>query len=56
MREIWRGYFQELLNVVNENYMEEEPCVEGPVEEVSRREVEEALKCMKNGSAVGASG
>ena len=56
VREIWRRYFEELLNVENENRIEEEPCVEGPIEEVSRKEVEDALKCMKNGRASGPSG
>ena len=49
MRETWRVFFEELLNVKNENPIEEMPCVEGPIEEISRREVEQALKCMKNG-------
>ena len=44
-----------LLNVENENHIEEEPCMKGPIEEISWREVEEALKCMKNGRAGGPS-
>ena len=55
MREIWRRYLEELLNVENENQIEEEPCVEGPIEEIARKEVEEALKSMKTGRASGPS-
>ena len=53
MREIWRRYFEELLNNENENQIEEEPYVEEPIEEISRKEVEYALKCIKNGRAGG---
>ena len=34
VREIWRGYFEELLNVENENHIE---YVEGPTQQISRR-------------------
>ena len=49
MRNILRGYFDELTSVENENYFEEQPCVEELIQEILRREVEEALQCTKNG-------
>ena len=36
--------------------IEEEPCVEGPIKEITRREVEVALQCIENGRAGGLSG
>ena len=56
MRETWRGYFEEQLSVKKENYTEEELLVEGVIGEISQREVEETLKCVKNGRAGGPSG
>ena len=54
--ERWRGYFQELLNGENESEFGEERAVEGPLDIVTREEVEGALRCMKNGKAAGPSG
>ena len=56
VREIGRRYFEELRNVEYENQIEEESCVEGPIEEISRKEVVDELKCMKNGRVSGPSG
>ena len=56
VREVWRGYFEELLNVENESQVEEVPCVEGPVEEITLEEVGNALGKMKNRRAAGPSG
>ena len=51
--ERWRGYFQELQNGENECEFGEEGAVEGPLNVVTREEVEGALRGMKNGKAAG---
>ena len=38
--EMWRGYFQELLNGENECEFGEEGAVEGPLNVITREEVE----------------
>ena len=56
VREVWRKYFEDLLNVENENEVEEELQVEGPIDEISYEEVKDALQGMKNRKAAGPSG
>ena len=51
--EKWRCYFQELLNAENECEFGDEGVVEEPLNVVTREEVEEALRGMKNGKAAG---
>lgn len=49
IRERWREYFEELLNVENEQgELGEALLVVGPVELVSLQEVKEAIKRMKD--------
>ena len=53
----WREYFSNLLNVVNaREQLGEVPAVEGPVQEISREEVNKAIESMKKGKAAGCSG
>ena len=56
IRQRWKEYFNELLNVENPNEMEELECVEGPLHDVTMEEVEIALKSMKPNKAPGPSG
>lgn len=57
IKERWREYFNNLLNVENErDLLQECPPVEGPVQDVSEKEVHEAMKKMKTGKATGCSG
>ena len=56
IRERWRDYFSELLNVENESQMEEGERVEGPLQEITVEEVELALRAMKPNKAPGPSG
>ena len=52
-----REYFSNLLNVVNaREQLGEVPAVEGPVQEISREEVNKAIESMKKGKAAGCSG
>lgn len=49
IKERWKGYFVELLNVENDRGdLEEIPCREGPLDIISRDEMERALMKMKN--------
>src|SRR5260221_647398 len=53
----WKTYFEELLNVENDKGdLEESEQVEGPEMQISRKEVETALKHMKNNKAPGPPG
>ena len=52
INERWREYFSNLLNVENAR----EQLVEGPVHEISREEVKNAIERMKKGKAPGCSG
>ena len=52
----WRRHFQKLSNVENKNEVKELPRTEGPIEDVTREEVEQAVKAMKNRKAPGPSG
>lgn len=54
--ERWRTYFHQLLNDENESAFEEAEVVEGPIMDITKEEVERALKGMKNGKATGPSG
>ena len=56
IRQRWRDYFSELLNVENESEMEEGEAVEGPLHDITVEEVELALKAMKPNKAPGPSG
>ena len=48
------GYFEKLMNEENERIPTElRESIAGPIEEITRGEVEEALKKMKNGKATG---
>ena len=51
--ERWRGYFQELLNGENECEFGKEGAVQGPLNIVTREEVERASRGLKNGKAAG---
>ena len=52
----WRGYFQELLNGENECEFGKEGAVEGPLNIITWKEVEGALRGIKNSKAAGPSG
>ena len=54
--ERWREYFSELLNEQNEYQVDEEVKVEGPVKEITEKEVETAINAMKQGKAAGPTG
>ena len=57
IKERWREYFSNLLNVVNaREQLGEVPAVEGPVQEISREEVKKAVESRKKGKAAGCSG
>ena len=57
IKERWREYFSNLLNVENaREQLGEVPAVEGPVQEISREEVKKAIESMKKGKAAGCSG
>ena len=56
IRQRWKEYFNELLNVENPSEMEELESVEGPLQDVTMKEVEIALKSMKSNKAPGPSG
>ena len=57
IKERWREYFSNLLNVENvREQLGEVPAVEGPVHEISREEVKNAIERMKKGKAAGCSG
>ena len=52
----WKQYFEQLLNVENDREeLEEIPYTEGPLNTISREEMESALKKMKTGKAPGPS-
>ena len=51
--ERWREYFEKLLNEQNEYQINNTDKVEGPVIEITAKEVEAALKRMKKGKAAG---
>ncbi len=46
----WRAYFRDLLNEQNESQLDETAKVEGPLE-ITKKEVETALRQVKNGQA-----
>ena len=57
IKERWREYFSNLLNVENaREQLGEVPAVEGPVNEISREEVKNAIERMKKGKAPGCPG
>ena len=57
IKERWREYFSNLLNVENAREQRGEvPAVEGPVHDISREEVKNAIESMKKGKAAGCSG
>ena len=51
----WREYFNNLLNEENPSTLEEVPPVEGPLDNVTRDEVQTAMRKLKAGKAAGPS-
>ena len=57
VKERWREYFNNLLNVENDKeQLAKPPAVEGPVLEISRKEVKKAIQSIKKRKAAGFSG
>ena len=57
IKERWRKYYTALLNKENQrDELEYTPPVEGPIEELTRKEIKDAIKAMKKGKAAGCSG
>ena len=58
IKERWREYYTTLLNKGNQRdeQLEDTPPVEGPVEELTRKEIKDDIKAMKKGKAAGCSG
>ena len=56
IRERWKNYFDDLLNVENPSIVDNLECVEGPLQDVTCEEVEAALRAMKPNKAPGPSG
>src|SRR6218665_608356 len=57
IKDRWKTYFTELLNEENPREPLEDICpVEGPEREITRSEIEIAIKSMKNNKAPGPSG
>jgi hypothetical protein len=54
--ERWATYFGELLNEENQHNIEETEGIEGPIEDITKEEVERALGEMKMGKAPGPTG
>ena len=54
--ERWKEYFRELLNEQSDYQLDEVAKVEGPLKEITEKEVEAALKGMKKGEVVGPTG
>ena len=56
VKERWRSYFSSLLNETDEYQLEDEDKVRGPIWGVTEQIVEQGLKSMKVGKALGPSG
>ncbi|GFR73286.1 RNA-directed DNA polymerase from mobile element jockey-like [Elysia marginata] len=57
IKERWREYYTTLLNKENQrDELEDIPPVEGPIEELTRKEIIDAIKAMKKGKAARCSG
>ena len=57
IKERWKAYFEELLNVENERgILDVAHPIEGPLEDITRQEVKEAVQKMKNNKASGPTG
>ncbi|GFR99752.1 RNA-directed DNA polymerase from mobile element jockey-like [Elysia marginata] len=57
IKERWREYYTTFLNKENQrDELEDIPPVEGPIEELTRNEIIDAIKAMKKGKAAGCSG
>ena len=57
IKQRWREYYTALLNKENQrDELEDTPQVEGPIEELTRKEIKDAIKAMKKGKAEGCSG
>ena len=56
VKEVWRRYFEGLLNEENNTILEDVPPVEGPIEGFTLEEVRRAVKSLKSGKASGPSG
>ncbi|GFR59887.1 RNA-directed DNA polymerase from mobile element jockey-like [Elysia marginata] len=56
IKERWREYYTTLLNKEHQkDELEDIPPVEGPIEELTRKEIIDAIKAMKKGKAAGCS-
>ena len=56
IKERWREYYATLLNKENQrDELEDTPPVEGLIEELTRKEIKDAIKAMKKGKAAGCS-
>ena len=56
IKERWKSYFEELLNVENpRDQLEQVEAVDGPEDDISRTEMEKAVKQMRNNKAPGPS-
>ena len=54
IKERWRSYFERLMNEENERIPTEvRESIAGPIVEITRQEIEGALRRMKNGKATG---
>ena len=57
IKQRWREYYTALLNKENQrDELEDTPQVEGPIKELTRKEIKDAIKAMKKGKAAGCSG
>ena len=56
VRKRWKDYFDTLLNEEYPNFFEEVEQVEGPIEDFTLAEIQNAVKAMKNKKAPGPSG
>jgi len=57
IKERWKSYFEELLNVENpRDPLEQVEAVAGPEDEISCTDIEKAVKQMRNNKAPGPSG
>ena len=54
IKERWKEYYTTLLNKENQrDELEDTSPVEGPIEELTRKEIRDAIKAMKKGKVAG---